>query len=69
MLAFRLQEGQLGLTVTPGAQLFGTTKGLLGTYDNNKNNDLTQPTGSIVAASSTAEEIYSTFGESCKTPL
>lgn len=38
------------------------TEGLLGTYNKNKTDDLTTPSGTIISANSTEEEIYYKFG-------
>ena len=64
-LIFRLEAGQIGITVTPDPELFNNTNGLLGTYDDDSTNDLTLQNEDILASDVGAELIYSIFGESC----
>ena len=65
-LFFRLESGQLGITVIPGPELVNNTYGLLGTYDNNAQNDFTLPSGVVLPADIGADKIYSTFGAACE---
>ena len=62
---FRVQGGQLSVTVIPARNLFGKTDGLLGTYDNNVANDFKLKTGTFLALNSTPSAIYSNFANSC----
>ena len=65
LLVFRLEAGQLGLSITAGQVLFNTTKGLLGTYDDNVKNDFTLRNGTVLPVTSSPQTIYNLFGESC----
>ena len=67
LLIFRLEAGQLGLSITGGQVLFNNTRGLLGTYDGDVKNEYTLRNGSVLPVTSSPQTIYKVFGDSCKT--
>ena len=65
-LMFHAESGQISVTVIPARNLFGTTDGLLGTFDNSIVNDFKLKTGTFIPTNSTPSNIYSNFGNSCE---
>ena len=65
MFIFRLEAGQISLTITAARNLINKTEGLLGIFDENADNDLKVRDGPILSANSSQEVIYAEFGESC----
>ena len=65
-IMFHIEGGQIAISVTPSRNLFGTTDGLLGTFDNNTANDFKLKTGTFIPTNSTPSTIYSNFGNSCE---
>ena len=66
MLIFRLDTGQISITITASRGLINKTEGLMGLFDENQDNDLKVRDGPILSAESNSEVIFSVFGESCK---
>ena len=66
MFIFRLEAGQISITITAASNLINKTEGLLGIYDENTDNDLKVRDGPTLAANSSQEVIYGEFGESCE---
>ena len=58
----------LSFVVTPGDDYKNTTKGLLGTWNDNADDDFTLPDGTVLAPSLTSREIHFRFGLKCKFP-
>jgi hypothetical protein len=61
-----LETGVLQITVGTPASDVNTTRGLLGVYNGNPDDDLTAPDGSVVDSASSERTIYYEFGEKCK---
>ena len=59
-------ESQLTIQVTSRNSFLNKTLGLLGVNNNDINDDLTRPDGSILPINSTQEQIYYQFGKLCK---
>ena len=66
MLIFRLESGQISITITAASSLINKTEGLLGVFDQNKDNDLKARDGPTLSVNSSAEVIFGDFGHSCK---
>lgn len=56
----------LSFVITPGDDYKNTTKGLLGTWNDNPDDDFTLPDGTVLPPSSTSREIHFGFGVKCK---
>ena len=63
---FQVEGGQMSVSTIPAPNLFGTTDGLLGTFDKNTANDFKLKTGTFIPTNSTPATIYNNFGNSCK---
>ena len=66
MFIFRLEAGQVSITVTAASSLINKTQGLMGVFDQNADNDLKVRDGPTLSVDSSEEVIYGDFGESCK---
>ena len=56
----------LSFVVTPAEDYKNATKGLLGTWNDNPDDDFTLPDGTVLSSSSTPKEIHFGFGVKCK---
>ena len=56
----------MSFIVTPGDDYKNTTKGLLGTWNDNPNDDFTLPDGTELPSSLTLRDIHFNFGVKCK---
>ena len=56
----------MSFVVTLGKDFKNTTKGLLGTWNDNPKDDFTLPNGTVLSASSSLEDIHFDFGVKCK---
>ena len=65
MFIFRVEAGQISITVTAASSLINKTEGLLGVFDQNADNDLKVRDGPTLFTNSSQEVIYGDFGESC----
>ena len=59
-------ESNLVLVVVLDETLFGKTKGLLGNWSGNTDDDYLLPNGTILSPSLTDEQIHFDFGEKCE---
>ena len=66
MFIFRLEAGQISITVVAASNLVNKTQGLMGVFDQNSDNDLKVRDGPTLSINSSYEVIYAEFGESCK---
>ena len=60
------KKEMLSFVVTPGDDYKNTTKGLLGTWNDNPDDDFTLPNGTALPPSSTLREIHFGFGVKCE---
>ena len=60
------KKEMLSFVVTPGDDYRNTTKGLLGTWNDNPDDDFTLPGGKVLPSSSTFREIHFGFGVKCE---
>ena len=60
------KKEMLSFVVTPGDDYKNNTKGLLGTWNDNPDDDFTLPDGTVLPPSSTSREIHYGFGVKCK---
>ena len=60
------KKEMMSFIVTPGDDYKNTTKGLLGTWNDNANDDFTLPDGTELPSSLTLREIHFKFGVKCK---
>ena len=60
------KKEMLSFVVTPGDDYKNTTKGLLGTWNDNLDDDFTLPDGTVLPPSSTPREIHFGFGVKCE---
>ena len=60
------KKEMLSFVVTPGDDYKNTTKGLLGTWNDNPDDDFTLPDGTVLPSSSTLREIHFGFGVNCE---
>ena len=60
------KKEMLSFVVTPGDDYKNTTKGLLGTWNDNPDDDFTLPDGIFLPPSSTSREIHFGFGVKCE---
>ena len=60
------KKEMMSFIVTPGDDYKNTTKGLLGTWNDNPNDDFTLPDGTELPSSLTLREIHFKFGVKCK---
>ena len=56
----------LSFVVTPAELYKNTTKGLLGTWNDDPGDDFTLPDGTVLPSSSTLRQIHFGFGVKCK---
>jgi len=59
------KKEMLSFVVTPADDYKNTTKGLLGTWNDDPDDDFTLPNGSVLPSSSTLREIHFGFGVKC----
>ena len=59
------KKEMLSFVVTPADVYKNTTKGLLGTWNDNPDDDFTLPDGTVLSSSSMLKEIHSGFGVKC----
>ncbi|XP_067053673.1 fibrillin-2-like isoform X3 [Acropora muricata] len=59
---FCTRKDMLSFVVSPGDDYKNSTKGLLGTWNDNASDDFTLPDGTVLPPSSTAREIHFEFG-------
>ena len=60
------KKEMMSFIVTPGDDYKNTTKGLLGTWNDNPNDDFTLPDGTELPSALTLREIHFKFGVKCK---
>ena len=60
------KKEMLSFVVTLGDDYKNTTKGLLGTWNDNPDDDYTLPDGTVLSSSSTLKEIHYGFGVKCE---
>ena len=60
------KKEMMSFVVTPAEVYKNTTKGLLGTWNDNPDDDFTLPDGNVLSSSSTLREIHFGFGVKCK---
>ena len=60
------KKEMLSFVVTPSDDYKNTTKGLLGTWNDNPDDDFTLPDGTVLPSSSTLREIHFGFGVKCE---
>ena len=60
------KKEMMSFIVTPGDDYKNTTKGLLGTWNDNPDDDFTLPDGTELPSSLTLKEIHFNFGVKCK---
>ena len=63
---FCVRKEMLSFVVCPGDDYKNSTKGLLGTWNDNMTDDFTLPDGTVLSPSSTDREIHFGFGVKCK---
>ena len=56
----------LSIVVTLSEDYFNNSKGLLGTYNKNPEDDFTLPNGTVLSPSLTSKQIHYDFGLNCK---
>ena len=61
-----LTSGKIDVIVSMPLTLQNQTSGLLGNFNNNPDDDLTAPNGTVLHKNSTQQIIYYDFGEKCK---
>ena len=59
-------KGMMSFVVTLGNEFLNNTKGLLGTYNNNPDDDFTLPNGNVLDPNSNSSTIHYDFGLKCK---
>ena len=59
------KKEMLSFVVTPADVYKNTTKGLLGTWNDDPNDDFTLPNGTVLPSSSTLRDIHFGFGVKC----
>ena len=65
-VTFCVKKEMLSFVVSPGDDYKNSTKGLLGTWNDNTSDDFTLPDGTVLSLSSTAREIHFGFGVKCE---
>ena len=60
------KQEMLSFVVTPAEIYKYTTKGLLGTWNDDPEDDFTLPNGTVLSSSLTPREIHFEFGVKCK---
>ena len=60
------KKEMMSFVVTPAEDYKNTTKGLLGTWNDDPDDDFTLPDGTVLPPSSTLKEIHFGFGVKCK---
>ena len=60
------KKEMLSFVATPGDDYKNTTKGLLGTWNDNPDDDYTLPDGTVLSSSSTLRKIHFEFGVKCE---
>ena len=60
------KKGMMSFVVTLGNDYKNKTKGLLGSWNDNPDDDYTLPDGTVLSASSTLREIHFQFGVKCE---
>ena len=60
------KKEMLSFVVTPGDDYKNTTKGLLGTWNDNPDDDYTLPDGTVLPSSSSFRDIHFKFGVKCE---
>ena len=63
---FCVSKGMMSFVVALDTQYYNKTKGLLGTYNENKDDDFTLPNGTVLSPSITDKQIHYDFGLKCK---
>lgn len=63
---FCVSKGMMSFVVALDTQYYNKTKGLLGTFNENKDDDFTLPNGTVLSPSITAKQIHYDFGLKCK---
>ena len=63
---FCARKEMLSFVVSPGDDYKNSTKGLLGTWNDNMTDDFMLPNGTVLSPSSTAREIHFGFGVKCE---
>ena len=61
-----LTSGKIDVIVSMPLTVQNQTSGLLGNFNNNPDDDLTAPNGTVLHKNSTQKTIYYDFGERCK---
>ncbi|CAH3024316.1 unnamed protein product [Porites evermanni] len=59
---FCVSKGMMSFVVALDTQYYNKTKGLLGTFNENKDDDFTLPNGTVLSPSITAKQIHYDFG-------
>jgi hypothetical protein len=65
-ITVRDEKNHLIVTIVLDDALFGKTKGLMGNWSGNTNDDWLLPNGTILPPPLTDEQIHFDFGEKCK---
>ena len=65
-VTFCVKKEMLSFVVSPGDDYKNSTKGLLGTWNDNTSDDFNLPDGTVLSPSSTAREIHFGFGVKCE---
>ena len=63
---FCVDKGVMTFVVSLSDEYFNKTRGLLGTYNDNPDDDFTLPNGTVLSPNSTSIEIHYDFGLACK---
>lgn len=63
---FCVDKGLMTFVVTLSDEYFNKTRGLLGTYNGNPDDDFTLPNGTVLSSNLTSSEIHYDFGLQCK---
>ena len=68
-VGFCEQKGMLSIVATPTNSFKNTTKGLLGTWNDNMEDDFTLPDGTVLSSLSNDSVIHYNYGLKCKYPF
>ena len=63
---FCVDKGLMTFVVTLSDEYFNKTRGLLGTYNGNPDDDFTLPNGTVLSSNLTSSGIHYGFGLECK---
>lgn len=66
VVRFVESKGMMTFVVTISDQYLGKTKGLLGAYNKNPDDDFTLPSGTVLPSNLTSRQIHFDFGQKCK---